>query len=79
MFPTIVGFGYSVTGCASQVIDQLDAQKMLELINISFGNKSNSILISYLGQYWCLRLKCRAITIDDLQSRKTTANLFTKL
>ena len=61
MFPTIDGFGYAVTGGSAQVIDQLNAQNRQELLKESFGSNDNSILISYLSQYWCFTFECSAI------------------
>lgn len=47
-FQTIDGFGYSLTGGSTQLINQLNASKKDEFLQELFGSNANSVGISYL-------------------------------
>ncbi len=47
-YQTIDGFGYTLTGGSAQAINSLDATAKANLLQELFGNKSNSVGISYL-------------------------------
>jgi glucosylceramidase len=47
-FQSIDGFGYTLTGGSATVINQLNASEKATLLEELFGNKANSIGVSYL-------------------------------
>ncbi|MFV8341318.1 glycoside hydrolase family 30 protein [Flavobacterium sp. XS2P39] len=75
-FQTIDGFGYTLTGGSTQVINQLNAQKRQELLKELFGATDTSIAISYLRiSIGASDLNATPFTYDDLPSGQTDVNL----
>ncbi|TRW99758.1 glycoside hydrolase family 30 protein [Flavobacterium gawalongense] len=75
-FQTIDGFGYTLTGGSTQVINQLNAKKRQELLKELFGANDNSIAISYLRiSIGASDLNATLFTYNDLPSGQTDVNL----
>jgi glucosylceramidase len=75
-FQTIDGFGYTLTGGSTQVINQLNSQKRTELLQELFGTNDNSISVSYLRiSIGASDLDAMPFTYNDLPNGQTDINL----
>jgi glucosylceramidase len=75
-FQTIDGFGYSLTGGSAFVINQLDKVNKHRLLQELFGNKKDSISISYLRiSIGASDLNFAPFTYNDLPNGETDLNL----
>lgn len=75
-FQTIDGFGYSLTGGSALVINQLSKENKAKLLQELFGNKKDSISISYLRiSIGASDLNLSSFTYDDLPTGETDLEL----
>ncbi|MBX7169461.1 MAG: hypothetical protein K1X72_00800 [Pyrinomonadaceae bacterium] len=75
-FQTIDGFGFALTGGSALVINQLDKVTKKNLLQELFGNKKNSISISYLRiSIGASDLNVEPFTYDDLPRGETDERL----
>src|SRR5680860_322725 len=75
-FQTIDGFGFTLTGGSGQIINSLTAGKKQELLQDLFGNKENSISISYLRiSIGASDLNESVFSYNDLPKGQTDMNL----
>ncbi len=75
-FQSIDGFGFTLTGGSAQVINSLNAEKKQELLQDLFGNKENSISISYLRiSIGASDLNESVFSYNDLPEGQTDVNL----
>lgn len=75
-FQSIDGFGFTLTGGSAQVINSLTAEKKQELLQDLFGNKENSISISYLRiSIGASDLSDSVFSYNDLPEGQTDENL----
>jgi glucosylceramidase len=75
-FQTLDGFGYSLTGGSAYVINRLPAAEKTNLLVELFGNKVNSIGISYLRiSIGASDLNAAVFSYDDMPSGQTDITL----
>jgi glucosylceramidase len=75
-FQTIDGFGYTLTGGSAYLINQLNASTKDALLQELFGNKSNSIGVSYLRiSLGASDLSASVFSYDDLPNGETDVPL----
>jgi len=75
-FQSIDGFGFTLTGGSAQVINSLNTAKKQELLQDLFGNKENSISISYLRiSIGASDLNESVFSYNDLPEGQTDENL----
>lgn len=74
-FQTIEGFGFTLTGGSSDVINQLSLNKKKELLQKLFGSDKNSISISYLRiSIGASDLNSEVFSYNDLPKGKEDLN-----
>lgn len=75
-FQTVDGFGYSLTGGSSYLINKLNATEKNALLQELFGNAENSIRISYLRiSIGASDLDASVFSYDDLPAGQTDVSL----
>lgn len=75
-FQIIDGFGYTLTGGSATLINQLNAAEKANLLEELFGNKTNSIGVSYLRvSIGASDLSASVFSYDDVPSGQTDVSL----
>lgn len=75
-YQTVDGFGYTLTGGSTDVINQLTASKKSALLQELFGSGENSIGVSYIRiSIGASDLNATAFTYNDIPTGETDLNL----